>query len=116
MGCAVPSRSLERTNTIIPEACTRFFNRYCWDGNTDTRTLAAYEPKLGMAEVKLNSVAANAVFARPPNLIGLCIILRGVLGLAWDRVLKLEVGNSASKSKLVFGDMWYFLFFVLIAC
>lgn len=33
VGCAILSRSLERTNTNVPEICKQCFQRYCWDGS-----------------------------------------------------------------------------------
>ncbi|CAG8948236.1 unnamed protein product [Penicillium salamii] len=61
VGCAVLSRSLERTNTSIPSACTQCFERYCWNGKTDSRTPPAYEPKLILAEVSVTSGADRAL-------------------------------------------------------
>ncbi|KAI9931040.1 hypothetical protein ASPWEDRAFT_178756 [Aspergillus wentii DTO 134E9] len=44
VACAILSRSFERTNTNVPEACTQCFNKYCWNGNTNSTTPADYEP------------------------------------------------------------------------
>lgn len=44
VGCAVLSRSLERTGTPVPSVCSRCFDQYCWNGTTDTTTPDAYEP------------------------------------------------------------------------
>lgn len=44
VGCAILSRSLERTNTNVPEICKQCFQRYCWDGSLNSTTPAGYEP------------------------------------------------------------------------
>jgi lysophospholipase len=46
VGCAILSRSAERTGTTLPEACTRCFRSYCWNGTLDSREPAGYEPAL----------------------------------------------------------------------
>ncbi|GFF42686.1 lysophospholipase 1 [Aspergillus udagawae] len=55
VGCAVLSRSMERTHTTVPTACNQCFQRYCWNGTTDSRTPAPYEPELSLAEVSLRN-------------------------------------------------------------
>ncbi|CRK40403.1 hypothetical protein BN1708_008193, partial [Verticillium longisporum] len=44
VACAVLSRSLHRGNEAVPEACTRCFERYCWDGSTDSASVSSFEP------------------------------------------------------------------------
>ncbi|EXJ79295.1 lysophospholipase [Capronia epimyces CBS 606.96] len=44
VGCAILSRSLERTGTDIPDVCTSCFNRFCWNGTLDSSTPKTYEP------------------------------------------------------------------------
>ncbi|KAK6835232.1 hypothetical protein RU639_002174 [Aspergillus parasiticus] len=46
VGCAILSRSLDRTGTTVPEACSRCFQRYCWNGTIDDRTPAPYNPSV----------------------------------------------------------------------
>ncbi|CAG8109049.1 unnamed protein product [Penicillium salamii] len=58
VGCAVLSRSLERTNTSIPASCNKCFERYCWNGTRDSRTPANYDPALVLAEVDVTSKAS----------------------------------------------------------
>ncbi|KAI0539614.1 lysophospholipase [Xylaria digitata] len=43
--CAVLSRSLERTGTTIPETCRSCFDRFCWNGTTDSTPVESYEPQ-----------------------------------------------------------------------
>ncbi|PYI00046.1 lysophospholipase 1 [Aspergillus ellipticus CBS 707.79] len=52
VGCAVLSRSLNRTGTTVPEACTKCFQRYCWNGTTDDATPAAYLPTPSLSAVE----------------------------------------------------------------
>lgn len=44
VGCAILSRSFNRTGTTVPAACETCFQRYCWNGTIDDRAPAAYEP------------------------------------------------------------------------
>lgn len=44
VGCAMLSRSLERTETRVPQACEECFQRYCWDGTTNSTRPNTYEP------------------------------------------------------------------------
>ncbi|KAL8957959.1 MAG: hypothetical protein Q9193_004892 [Seirophora villosa] len=46
VGCAILSRSLERTETDVPDACSQCFQRYCWDGTTNSTDAPPYEPAL----------------------------------------------------------------------
>ncbi|KAE8362915.1 lysophospholipase catalytic domain-containing protein [Aspergillus caelatus] len=59
VGCAILSRSLERTRTPIPDICNRCFDRYCWDGKLDTKPSAGYYPDLFLSEVNPTSVAGK---------------------------------------------------------
>ncbi|KAI1418836.1 lysophospholipase catalytic domain-containing protein [Xylaria sp. FL1777] len=43
--CAVLSRSLERTGTAIPATCSSCFQRYCWNGTTDSTPVSSYNPE-----------------------------------------------------------------------
>ncbi|KAH0537489.1 Lysophospholipase 1 [Glutinoglossum americanum] len=48
VGCVILSRSFDRTNTKVPEACKQCFQRYCWNGTTDYRTPPPYEPPFAL--------------------------------------------------------------------
>ncbi|ESZ91087.1 lysophospholipase precursor [Sclerotinia borealis F-4128] len=50
VGCAIISRSLTKTNTAVPDACTTCFNRYCWNGTLDTSDVV-YEPDYIIGEI-----------------------------------------------------------------
>ncbi|CAD6448254.1 55ff87e9-d5ce-433a-ba09-a7312001b0ba [Sclerotinia trifoliorum] len=43
LGCAIISRSLHKTNTSVPDACTTCFNKYCWNGTLNTSEVN-YDP------------------------------------------------------------------------
>ncbi|KAH8696070.1 lysophospholipase catalytic domain-containing protein [Talaromyces proteolyticus] len=43
VGCAILSRSFDRNDTPVPGACSRCFQRYCWNGTIDDPTPAPYE-------------------------------------------------------------------------
>lgn len=60
VGCAVLSRSFDRTNTTVPKTCKKCFERYCWDGTINSTTPAPYEPDTALAQLDLDS-AAGAV-------------------------------------------------------
>ncbi|KAM3083979.1 Lysophospholipase 1 [Clarireedia jacksonii] len=54
VGCAILSRSFNKTGTTVPDACTACFQKYCWNGTTDTRDVN-YEPTYILGEVSAAS-------------------------------------------------------------
>jgi lysophospholipase len=56
VGCAVLARSLARTGTDIPSKCAECFQRYCWNGTTNSTVPSTYEP-----ELMISSGVADAV-------------------------------------------------------
>ncbi|KAB8074221.1 lysophospholipase [Aspergillus leporis] len=48
VGCAILSRSAERTNTTLPEICTTCFNTYCWNGTINSTEPSGYEPVMAL--------------------------------------------------------------------
>ncbi|KAL3433660.1 lysophospholipase catalytic domain-containing protein [Aspergillus tetrazonus] len=46
VGCAILSRSANRTGTALPNACTQCFQNYCWNGTIDSRQPQDYAPAL----------------------------------------------------------------------
>ncbi|KAK2811916.1 hypothetical protein FQN49_008418, partial [Arthroderma sp. PD_2] len=58
VGCAMLSRSFERTQTEVPEACKRCFQTYCWDGSLNSTKPHVYEPKLFLKAVDLEGAAS----------------------------------------------------------
>lgn len=73
--CAVLSRSLERSNTAIPAACQSCFQKYCWNGTTDSTPVSSFEPTPFLQLTTL-SAAGNV------RMGGLVWALVGVAGLA----------------------------------
>lgn len=61
VGCAILSRSFERTNTTVPDACSSCFEKFCWDGSTNSSTPAPYEPDTALQELSLSDSAAAGV-------------------------------------------------------
>ncbi|KAJ5130310.1 uncharacterized protein N7515_006349 [Penicillium bovifimosum] len=69
VGCAVLSRSFERTGTTLPDICNRCFDRYCWNGTVNSTTPHNYEPSFFLADsaasaslpTVLSTIVASAV-------------------------------------------------------
>lgn len=59
VGCAILSRSLDRTGTQVPDICNQCFNRYCWNGTVDSSAPGTYQPEAKLTEVSLTSGAAR---------------------------------------------------------
>ena len=59
VGCAMLSRSLERTKTAVPSACAQCFQKYCWDGTVNSTNPAPYEPAYKDTPVDIRSSAGR---------------------------------------------------------
>jgi lysophospholipase len=59
VGCAILSRSLERTSTPLPEVCQQCFTKYCWNGTVDDRTPGTYNPPLALAQNAVKTSSAG---------------------------------------------------------
>ena len=46
VGCAILSRSLDRTGTDVPDVCKTCFKNYCWNGTIDSSQPKRYVPGL----------------------------------------------------------------------
>ena len=55
VGCAILSRSFERTGTVVPDACEQCFMKYCWDGTVNSTTPANYDPRVSLMAVTVTS-------------------------------------------------------------
>ncbi|EME48389.1 hypothetical protein DOTSEDRAFT_141428 [Dothistroma septosporum NZE10] len=64
VGCAILSRSFDRTNTDVPEICTRCFSRYCWDGTVDSTPPKDYIPPYKLGAKKAVKVTTSAATSR----------------------------------------------------
>lgn len=58
VGCAILSRSFERTGTTLPDICTQCFTNYCWNGTTDSREPGTFEPSVLIEDADSAAVAA----------------------------------------------------------
>ncbi|KAI9369800.1 lysophospholipase catalytic domain-containing protein [Aspergillus egyptiacus] len=59
VGCAILSRSFDRTNEQIPDICTQCFDRYCWDGTTNSTEPAEFAPA---TILDTNESSASGIF------------------------------------------------------
>ena len=59
VGCAILSRSLERTGTRVPDACKQCFQKYCWNGQTNSTEPPLYEPPFRGAEIKTSAAVGG---------------------------------------------------------
>ncbi|MCJ1453425.1 Lysophospholipase 1 [Mycoblastus sanguinarius] len=66
VGCAILSRSMERTNTKIPAVCTQCFQHFCWDGTVNSTNPAPYEPTYKSAAANITSKKSAGERERTP--------------------------------------------------
>lgn len=80
VGCAILSRSLERTNTAVPSVCAQCFSDFCWDGTVNSTTPGDFNPPYKSNPVILNKRSA-AERERGVNLVGAMIgaIMGGIV-------------------------------------
>ena len=79
VGCAILQRSLERTQTTLPQACTQCFADFCWDGTVNSTNPANYEPTYkinnpGKKSAAIREVASYSIAA---------IVATAVLAMVW---------------------------------
>jgi len=79
VGCAVLSRSLFRTETTVPDACTKCFDKYCWNGDIDESPLEQWVPALKLADEKID-VADSAAAGRLGG-VAVAIVVALVMGV-----------------------------------
>jgi lysophospholipase len=61
-GCAILSRSLERTSTDVPEICQECFSKFCWDGTVNSTTPGLYLPPMAVVvESKARKLVRTAI-------------------------------------------------------
>ncbi|ETI27009.1 hypothetical protein G647_10108 [Cladophialophora carrionii CBS 160.54] len=61
VACAILSRSLDRTNTEVPQACTQCFDRFCWDGTVNATRPREYDPTPIFQAVSLESKGTRSL-------------------------------------------------------
>ncbi|MCJ1438861.1 Lysophospholipase 1 [Xylographa pallens] len=59
VGCAILSRSFDRTGTPVPSVCAQCFQSYCWDGTLNSTLPAEYDPVVKLGEVDVQSAAVR---------------------------------------------------------
>ncbi|KAK0347300.1 Lysophospholipase 1 [Friedmanniomyces endolithicus] len=59
VGCAILSRSLDRTGTTVPDVCKQCFSKYCWDGTTNSTQPANYIPAMKLKAVSVTTSGAG---------------------------------------------------------
>ena len=69
VGCAILSRSFNRTGQSVPDICQQCFDRYCWNGTTASNTPAPYEPEYKLTEISVKSGVDHFM----PNILGLAL-------------------------------------------
>jgi lysophospholipase len=69
VGCAILSRSFERTGTTLPDICNQCFDRYCWNGTVNSTKPNVYEP--------VNYMADSAASAMIPTIVS-TVVAAGV--------------------------------------
>ena len=62
VGCAILQRSLERTETRIPQVCTECFADFCWDGTVNSTKPADYEPPYRLTPAKSTAIVQGVSY------------------------------------------------------
>ena len=65
VGCAILSRSFNRTGTTPPKACAQCFDQYCWHGHTNSSNHPPYTPDIALKNMQLGTAqdGASTIFA-----------------------------------------------------
>ncbi|KDB26093.1 hypothetical protein H109_02100 [Trichophyton interdigitale MR816] len=79
VGCAILSRSLERTKTPVPDVCKQCFKLYCWDGTLNSTKPDVYDPKLFLTEVDIQSAAKGLHASGKLSLVAAMVTLLAIL-------------------------------------
>ncbi|KAF7563622.1 hypothetical protein G7046_g541 [Stylonectria norvegica] len=61
VGCAILSRSFDRTKTTIPDKCQECFTNYCWNGTLDESDPAPYWPEFISTPLNIESFGSKLV-------------------------------------------------------
>ena len=77
VGCAMLSRSFDRTNTTVPDKCQECFTNYCWNGTIDDSDPGVYDPEFIGDVIALESSAtkmASSAFVALAAITGFILI------------------------------------------
>ncbi|KAM0558324.1 hypothetical protein ACHAPJ_005018 [Fusarium lateritium] len=61
VGCAMLSRSFDRTNTTVPDKCKQCFTNYCWNGTLDESEPSGYDPTFLGEQIEIASFASKTL-------------------------------------------------------
>ncbi|SMY19915.1 unnamed protein product [Zymoseptoria tritici ST99CH_1A5] len=89
VGCAILSRSFDRTGTTVPDACKQCFQRYCWDGTVNSTAPGDYIPEFKVAGASTaNSGGKNGAKKGAAGKLGVSVlaalgtaVVAGMVGL-----------------------------------
>ena len=77
VGCAILSRSLERTRTMVPDVCKQCFTRYCWNGTLNSANPPPYQPNYALNVTTVKSAASGT--RSPGHLVAAIAMLMVVM-------------------------------------
>lgn len=81
-GCAILSRSFERTGTPVPSVCQSCFTKYCWNGTLDNSTPAHYAPATILDAVILDAVdAKSGGYQNSPSIMAVGVVVGMAIAL-----------------------------------
>jgi lysophospholipase len=83
VGCAILSRSLERTKTKVPDACTKCFQSYCWNGTVKSEKPPAYNPELILPNFKATTPGNSGKGSKKNAAVGTVVPTAFTLAVAW---------------------------------
>lgn len=75
VGCAILQRSLERTQTAIPQLCTQCFADFCWDGTVNSTNPANYEPPYKTAPAKKSAATRKGVSYSFAGIVAMVVLV-----------------------------------------
>ncbi|KAH9894584.1 lysophospholipase [Xylariomycetidae sp. FL2044] len=78
MTCAILKRSAERVGTALGDTCRDCFDRYCWNGTTDSTPVESFEPT---PKMELDALSAGRGLGDRRRAAGLVWGLAGVVAL-----------------------------------
>ncbi|KAH8174456.1 lysophospholipase catalytic domain-containing protein [Sarocladium implicatum] len=80
VGCAMLSRSFDRTNTTVPDKCKECFESYCWNGTLAEEDHGEYDPSLFSEAIDVQD-AAGMLRERGALALALAFGVAGFLSL-----------------------------------
>ena len=78
VGCAILQRSLERTQTAIPQVCTQCFTDFCWDGTVNSTNPGNYEPAYKIGPAKTSAATRDTVSYALTAILTMAVLVAGL--------------------------------------